>query len=215
MFEKVFLYLSYASQLSRWIRELPTVIFNDFYNSKFDYNKRYDLYDYVFNSENLKLPMSYLEFGVYQGDSMKWWVNRNSNPDSRFCGFDTFAGLPEGWGQFNKGDMSTSGQVPFINDQRCHFIRGLFQKTLDPFLAQTTLLNKKVIHLDADLYSSTLFVLTRLSNHLRKDDVVIFDEFNIPLDEFRAFLDFTRSYQRELKLIAAVNNYFAVAFKVI
>ena len=48
--------------------------------------------------------------------------------------------------------------------------------------------------MDEDLYSSTLFVLTKLIPFLEKDDVIIFDEFGVPTHEFRAFSDIVSSY---------------------
>src|ERR1700686_553567 len=36
----------------------------------------------------------YLEFGVYQGDTMRYWCRHLTNPQSRLHGFDSFEGLP-------------------------------------------------------------------------------------------------------------------------
>ena len=61
--------------------------------------------------------------------------------------------------------------------------------------------------MDADVYSSTLFALTMIGPYLNKDDIIIFDEFNVPLHEFKAFTEFLSSYYIKVKVIGAVNNY--------
>jgi len=71
---------------------------DDFYNKKVRYEDRFKLHEHVFNIENLKGEINYLEFGVADGISFKWWVNRNKNANSKFIGFDTFTGLPEDLG---------------------------------------------------------------------------------------------------------------------
>ena len=68
--------------------------------------------------------------------------------------------------------------------------------------------------LDADLYSSTLFVLTSLAPFVKKDDIIFFDEFAVPTHEFRAYQHFISSYYVNLELLGAASNYYFVAFKV-
>jgi hypothetical protein len=67
--------------------------------------------------------------------------------------------------------------------------------------------------MDADLYSSTLYCLTSLAPFLKKDDIILFDEFTVPQHEFLAFKNFTESYYLKFQLIATANNYFFSAFK--
>ena len=67
--------------------------------------------------------------------------------------------------------------------------------------------------MDADLYSSTLFVLSNLIPYLRKDDILIFDEFGVPTHEFRAFTDVVSSYSLKFEVLGAINNYLQVAIK--
>jgi hypothetical protein len=206
--------LSYLSALSRWIAETPMPGFDDFYSRVHDYGRRYGLYRHVVEQERLE-EICYLEFGVAAGRSMKWWVENCRSVNSRFYGFDTFEGLPERWGSFGEGAMSTEGDVPQLDDPRCEFVKGLFQQTLPAFLQSFDSGQRKVIHLDADLYSSTLFVLTALHPVLRKDDILLFDEFNVPLHEFRAFMDFTAAYRAKYEVIACVNNYYQMAVKLV
>ena len=214
-FSGALLNLAYVSKFSAWRAQNAEPAFNDFFASGWDYKRRYDLYQYLLKSENLDSSISYLEFGVAQGHSFKWWVEHNKNQDSKFWGFDTFTGLPEQWDQFEAGAMSVGGQFPEVNDERAKFVKGLFQDTLSDFLKTFDNEKRKIIHLDADLYSSTLYVLTMLDPYLKKDDILIFDEFGVPTHEFLAYVNYLSAYRRDIKLIGAANNYFFTAFKVI
>lgn len=199
--------------LTKWIAgQERKGILNDFFNIKRDYGKRYRLYEYVLDKLNLKgTAFDYLEFGVAGGYSFKWWLSNSPDKDCRFYGFDTFEGLPEAWGTFNKSDMAA--EIPAIDDSRVKFIKGLFQDTLPDFLIAHNLKSnkRKIIHLDADLFSSTLYALTSMAPYLKKDDILIFDEFNVPNHEFLAFRIFCESYYVKTRLIGAVNNYLQVA----
>ena len=110
-----------------------------------------------------------------------------------------------------------SFQLPDITDTRSSFQKGLFQQTLPGFLKQhADLLNSadciRVIHLDADLYSSTAFTLSQLYPYLQKGDVILFDEFNVALHEFKAFYEFVNNFYISMRPVAAVNNFYQTAF---
>ena len=173
------------------------------------------MYEWVINQEALRNPINYIEFGVASGHSFKWWLKQNTDPQSRFFGFDTFDGLPEDWGPFKKGSFSNENQIPVVNDDRATFYKGLFQQTLPGFIKQFDNSRRNVIMLDADLFSATLYALSSLAPYLKKDDIIFFDEFVVPTHEFKAYLDFITSHYVNLKLVAAANNYYFVAFKVV
>lgn len=206
--------LVYMTKLSKWVYEHKKIEYNDFL-SQWDYNKRYGMYKWVIEKEHLTGPLNYLEFGVASGKSFDWFMAQNSHADSRFFGFDTFDGLPEDWGPFKKGAFSTDSEMPVIKDLRGKFLKGLFQQTVPPFLAEFDNSRRNVLMMDADLWSATLYVLTSLAPFLKKGDIIFFDEFVVPTHEFKAFLDFTQSYYLKLELIAAANNYYFAAFKVV
>jgi len=180
------------------------------------YKHRYKLYNYIVDSYSLKdTPITYIEFGVYKGESMKWWVDNNLNPESTFFGFDTFEGLPEKWGNRLAGTFSTNGNTPEIRDKRVEFVVGMFQDTLPGFFTKNTVKQRTLLHLDADLYSSTLFVLSNCNNILKKGDILLFDEFTDVKHEFRAFTDFASAFNFKYKPIASVNRGEQIAFEVI
>lgn len=201
------------TKLSQWASENKKTPFNDF-PSKWDYNKRYDLYRYILKNEILNLDINYLEFGVADGHSFNWWMTENNHPGSRFYGFDTFTGLPEDFGPYKKGTFANSSNMPTVKDKRGKFYQGLFQQTVPSFLKNFDNSKKNVIMLDADLYTATLFVLTSLAPFLKKDDIIFFDEFVVPTHEFMAYHQFINSYYFNLELLGAANNYYFVAFKV-
>jgi O-methyltransferase len=213
-FSGVLLNLAYLSKVSKWVQKNGSVEFNDFYSSKWDYSKRFKLYEYIIGKKNLSGEIVYIEFGVAGGHSFTWWVHHNSHPSSRFIGFDTFEGLPEDWGVFRKGDMSADSQVPQLDDNRVSFGKGLFQETVPAFLEGLDKTRHKVILMDADLYTSTLYALTSLGPYLHKGDIIMFDEFNVPRHEFLAFTNFIESYYIKPELIGAANNYYFCAFEV-
>lgn len=218
-FTEKFLLTTYNTlQLTRWIHKnkKQALLVNDYPEIHRDYSKRYDLYEavrmYINETEN---KINYLEFGVCEGSSFNWWLANAKNQGNRFWGFDTFEGLPEAWGVFNKGEMQAN--IPKIDDTRGQFIQGLFQETLPEFIKNHPLDKdrRNVIHLDADLFSSTLYVLTSLSPYLKKGDILLFDEFSVPNHEFFALNLFIESYYIQVKLLGGVNNFFRAAFEII
>lgn len=215
-FTGALLNLAYLSKFSAWAANNRNPGYNDFYQTNWDFQRRYNLYEHVLKSQNLAgESINYLEFGVDKGASFKWWLARNTNAASRFYGFDTFTGLPEAWDHMKKGHFNNDGKFPDVNgDTRAKFLPGLFQQRLPEFLKTFDKTPRKLIHLDADLYSSTLYVLTTLHPYLNDGDIVMFDEYGVPTHEFLAFDNYKSSFYTEFELLGAANNYFFAAFKV-
>lgn len=205
------LFLGHLAGVSKWISQQKELKFTSFPSKIFNYSRRYDLYKFIIENEILDKEIDYLEFGVSKGSSFKWWVENVKHKNSRFYGFDTFTGLPEDWGSFKKGDMSNGNKPPVLDDSRHEFYQGIFQNTVYTFLKTYKSNKRKVIHLDADIFSATLFVLTTISPYLRKGDILIFDEFNVPLHEYKAFKIWVDSFYIDYKVIGEVNNFYQVA----
>jgi hypothetical protein len=206
-------FLGHLGDLSDWISKHRDLAYSTFPTKNFKYDNRFGLYQFVIDNEIAGDAIDYFEFGVSKGRSFKWWVENFKHEDAHFFGFDTFTGLPEDWGHFKKGDMSNGNEPPKIDDNRHKFYQGIFQSTLNDFLKTYNSDKKKVIHLDADLYSATLFVLTSMSPYLKKGDILLFDEFNVPLHEFKAFTEWVNSFYINYKVIGEVNNYLQVAIR--
>jgi hypothetical protein len=115
-----------------------------------------------------------LEFGVGNGFSMRYMAARTSLP---IIGFDSFMGLPEEWNNLNpQGAYSTNGKLPANMPANCRCIVGLFQDTVSDFLRDFHE-SIAMVHLDADLYSSTIYVLRQLTSRLNSGVIVNFNEF--------------------------------------
>jgi O-methyltransferase len=217
-FNRLFSFIYNFNLLTTWIHKHKhdKMLMNDFYRPVRNYDDRLKSFSAI--SEHYKLneiPVSYLEFGVSAGWSFNWWMKNCNNAASRFYGFDTFEGLPEDWGLFSKGDMNAG--IPAINDDRGQFIKGIFQNTLNDFLAEHGASfkgKKKLIHMDADIFSATLFALSQLYPYLEKGDIIMFDEFNVYGHEFMAYRLFTECFYIKLKPISAQNNFYHTAFEV-
>lgn len=214
-FTGAMLNLVYMSKLSKWRKTTIVTGYNDWYKSTWDYNRRINLYEAVSKQEQLSnSPIDYFEFGVCGGHSFSWWLDHNKNAQSRFFGFDTFEGLPEDFGPFAKGSMAVALESLNITDARATFYKGLFQDTLIPFLEQYKNGVRKVIHMDADIFSATIFSLSQLYRVLNDGDIILFDEFAVPKHEFMAFKIFTESFYVKYEVIGAANNYLFLAVKI-
>jgi O-methyltransferase len=204
--------IEYWVRFSRWCKMHPVPQLT---NKKA--KDRVWLYESVIEKEGLdRIPITYLEFGVFRGDTLRWWVNRIAEPESRFVGFDTFTGLPERWRRSEpEGTFDAQGKVPDISDRRCTFEVGLFQDTLPRYIARSDPSRRFVVQLDADLFTSTLFVLASLARNLKSGDILFFDEFSCPIDEYRAFEEFVRSFRVKYEVLGAVENYTRVGIKIL
>jgi len=154
-----------------------------------------------------------LEFGVYSGSTLK--VITNKFPGRTF-GFDSFDGLPEYWRDgFPEGTFNLK-EIPEI--EGALIVDGLFQDTLEPFLKE---LSDRIsfLHLDADLYSSTNYVLMKLNDFIKPGCIILFDEFmNYPgfeNHEYLAFTEWCTEFSRECLPIAFTDWHEQMAFKVI
>ena len=210
----LFKFFGHFAELSRFVHKHKNIGYSDFYSGKFDYTKREKLFEYVIEKEGLDTNVDYLEFGVSTGNSFRWWTSRLKNKEARFYGFDTFTGLPEDWGPFKAGDMSNGNKPPEIDDDRIKFFQGVFQQTFVLFLANYKNENKKIIHLDADLYSATLYILTLITPYLKSGDIIFFDEFNVPMHEYKAFTEWANSFYIDYEVIGTVNNFYQLALKI-
>lgn len=80
----------------------------------------------------------------------------------------------------------------------------MFQDTLPPFLRDFSPRNQIVIHVNADPYSSTLYVLSILNQILVPGVIVLFDDFASFDNQFRAFGDFSSAFRRGYRILGAV-----------
>lgn len=149
---------------------------------------RYELFDYAL--EQASLDGLYLEFGIYKGDSINYIASKISKT---IHGFDSFDGLPEYWMlNYDKGTLAVNkGKLKFNENVELHV--GLFDDTLPEF-AKNINGNIAFLHIDPDLYSSTVTIFKCLSDYIKTGTIIVFDEyFNYPgwqNGEFKAFQEY-------------------------
>lgn len=152
-----------------------------------------------------------LEFGVYQARSLNFIADlARQRTTPMVSGFDGFQGLPERWGfGFKKGAYNLGGRIPPVRDN-VQLIKGNFEDTLEPFLRDHAG-PAAFVHLDADLYSSTKFVLDTLArfDRITSGTVLQFDELmGYPMwwrrGEFQAFREFVRRRRIDFEFLSFV-----------
>jgi O-methyltransferase len=179
---------------------------------------REQLYSEI-NSRFGNVAITYLEFGVWRGESLEAWTRINTNETSRFYGFDSFEGLPEDWlhafGVTKQGDFGLKGEPPKISDQRVKLVKGWFQDTLRDFLQHSDLAHPIVVHNDSDLHSSTHYTLSTLDPFLKAGDVVVFDEYSSAINEYLAWEQYKRAFMREAKCVGMSDRWTQAAFVIL
>jgi len=132
-----------------------------------------------------------LEFGVEKGASLRHLAGLTQRPVD---GFDSFEGLPGDWSGTKeaKGAFSLRGKLPRVPaNARLHV--GWFDQTLPEFLRQDAQACA-LIHVDCDIYASTVSIFAALNGRIGPGTVIVFDEyFNYPgwrQHEYKAFQEF-------------------------
>ncbi len=115
------------------------------------------------------LPGCIMEFGVASGGSTRVLRHHSKKP---IYALDSFEGLRESYERLEVGHFA--GPVPDIPG--VNFVKGYFEDTCTEELA-ARVGRVAFAHLDADLYSSTLFALRWLTPLFVDGSMILFDEF--------------------------------------
>ena len=171
---------------------------------------RYDIYEYVLKN-HVTYPLDYLEFGVYRGESIRIVLSILPT-DCNVYVFDSFEGLPESWYYGISAGEFKVGEVPGLTAPNLLFVKGWFEDTLAAFLAANALKQRLVVHMDADLYAPSIYVLRTLQHLLVPGTVMIFDEYWFIKDEWRALQEFSRETGKSFEYLATTNVRAAIRF---
>jgi Macrocin-O-methyltransferase (TylF) len=180
-------------RLGRWMRD---------HGFHFDrlVRDRWAMFDLVASRVEDKRVL-YMEFGVFRGRTIRYWSTKLRNPDARLHGFDSFEGLPDSWGPHAKGTFSVSGKLPEIADPRVQFFKGWFEDVLPTYVVPDH--DVLIMIMDADMYTSTSYVLRHLRPYVRPGTFIYFDEMHHVEDEAKAFHEFMEESSLTFKPVCA------------
>ena len=104
--------------------------------------------------------------------------------------------------------------------KNCELWVGWFNETLPGFVKDVQQKQPvALLHVDCDLYSSTVTVLNELKKNIVPGTVIVFDEYlNYPgwqLDEFKAWQEFVKANKIKYEYIGYVSKHQKVAVRVL
>jgi hypothetical protein len=158
-----------------------------------------------------------LEFGVFEGRTIRR-AREISNSlfggIHKVYGFDSFIGLPEDWvGEIgfvtNKESFDVKGNIPNIPGVKL-FV-GWFEDTIPDYLKEAD--DIALLHIDCDLYSSTVTVLESMRPYIKPGTIIVFDEwiyFNNPTcndHEQKAFFEWVAKYNISYEFVDYDGDY--------
>jgi hypothetical protein len=132
---------------------------------------------------------------------MRYWSQHLKHPQTQLHGFDSFEGLPEAGAVWSKGEFDVGGNMPQIPDPRVQFHKGWFDQVLPSFAIPDH--EVLVVNIDADLYSSTIFVLNCLKPHLKPGSFIYFDDMPAIDHEARAIHEYLAETGAQWNLVSA------------
>src|SRR3954466_14876915 len=155
-----------------------------------------------------------LEFGVFAGRSLRVIAEVRKGQD--VYGFDSFRGLPEVYRPHVRDGAFALDELPQV--EGAELVVGWFEDTLPHFLASHPG-PVDFLHVDGDLYSSAVTVLTLVGPRLLPGSVVVFDEFfNWPgwedEGEFRAWQEYLKRTGTKVEYEAYTSNNEQVVVRV-
>lgn len=161
-------------------------------------------------SSNARIIM---EFGVYKGESINF-LARNL-PNARVFGFDSFQGLEENWYGYSvlKGHFNVNKKLPKV-ESNITLIEGWFKDSLPNFIKKLGQEQILILHMAADTYNPTKYVLNSLNKNLSSGSIIIFDEYygypGYEMHEMKVFQEFVSKFGIQYKFIACTNSQVAV-----
>jgi hypothetical protein len=192
----------------------------------------YDLYGHVVVNELDPALLNtglVLEFGTATGRTLNqfaYWL-----PHKTVYGFDSWQGLPEKFNDLPAGHFAQELPTVMAN---CELVQGWFglRPTQDQSsIAEQTACNFAnshnepiaLLHLDADLYSSTKTVLDAFAKHIVPGTVILFNEYwNHPTwkkHEFKAWQEHVAKFQgtlfKDYEYIGYAGDHQEVAIRVL
>lgn len=185
-----------------------------------NFDTDYDLHEWVTKTQLDQKLLSdgwILEFGVATGRTLNqfaYWL-----PNKFVFGFDGFEGLPEDWTSRMRRGFFARDSLPQVR-KNCKLVVGWFDQTLPEFKINRIKAGPiALLHVDCDLYSSTVTILENLKDNIVSGTVIIFDEYmNYPgwqLDEFRAWQEHCAKYKVKYEYIGRVSRHQKVAVRVL
>ena len=155
----------------------------------------------------------YFEFGCNEGNTFREaWDAFHHLFDFTYIAFDSFEGLPD-IEEIDKQDIWKKGKLAYPEEElikvilkhgipmaKFRTVKGFYENTLTIDLQNELLPTKAaVIHIDCDLYTSTVSVLNFIVPFLQKGSVVIFDDWacfccDPKRGERKAFREFLERY---------------------
>ena len=161
-----------------------------------------------------------VECGVGLGWSLRWITNLAA-PNQKIFGFDSFDGLPEDW--IMSDDLTVPSGYFKCNPPNIDGVEyrvGLFEDTL-PIWKQDHPGRIAFLHVDADLYSSCVTVLSELNDQIVPGTVIVFDEMfetikykNWEQGEYKAFNEWKEEHNRKTYQINA-GEYGEASFRIL
>lgn len=150
-----------------------------------------------------------IEFGVYSGYSLGL-----ISEHMPVIGLDSFEGLPEDWREgFPKGAFNDENILLAAPRFNSLLAPGLFEDTLPPLL-ERGLPDIGLIHIDCDLYSSTVTALEGMCEYIKAGTIIVFDEFHgypgYEEHEFKAWTEFCDEHRVLFRTLHAGDQELAI-----
>ena len=169
--------------------------------------------------DQVTLPGPAFEFGVYNGRTINVIAKKLS--DRNIYGFDSFEGLPEDWQRTKSGSIKhvkghfALDALPDV-ESNVTLIKGFFNSSLPKWLEENSLESISFLHIDCDLYSSTVTVFECLQPFIVPGTVIVFDEiyaWHKPKKyslwqegEYKALREWVEQYNRKFEIVSRTNH---------
>ncbi len=163
-------------------------------------------------NDDKKETLFYIEFGVFNGKS----TNLFADYVNKLYAFDSFEGLKHDWlgHTLPKGTFDLGKKIPNLK-KNVEPVQGWVEETLVNFLEKN---NPKInfVHMDLDIYESSLYVLKKIKPYLINGAIILFDElYNFTgweVGEYKALME---SFEESEYRFKAFSNDKQVVIKII